>query len=183
MKKNYKTKSEITRFVFPPHITGIHRANVRCAVRWTRAALWKNTRGLPQGIREHLIWKRAPCRIEQSPPASLAMLCSHRSFFRSSFVFLSLSLPLSHIDSSISFAILFHSLEVLIENVFSLIKGIIDISRRRIGTSGESCAAHHHYITRAYEQNLRTDSPSPAVTEDARFWKWTLLPAANHHER
>jgi len=85
---------------------------------------------------------------------------------------LSLSLSLSYIDSSISFAILFHSLEVLIENVFSLIRGIIDISRERIDTSGEFCAAHHHYITRAYEQNLRTDSPSPAVTvEDARFWK------------
>jgi len=94
------------------------------------------------------------------------------------------SLSLSYIDSSISFAILFHSLEVLIENVFSLIRGIIDISRERIDTSGEFCAAHHHYITRAYEQNLRTDSPSPAVTvEDARFWKWTLLPAANLHER
>lgn len=156
-------------FVFPPHV---REYNVDDHVEGRQKNAW----GLSsRRVREHLIWERAPRRFEQPPSARhrrfapVSISCSLRLFS------LSLSFLRRHVSVNISrFHLVHRSQTAFAENVFSPMTRIIDHDEGRYLWRILRRAPPLYY-TRV--ELADWSYLPPAVTEDARFWKWILPPS------
>jgi len=150
-KKQWNEEARLTRDSYSRHASRKRTARV-CGSLGAWSGAEKRNEGCHREARSG-----TPYLGTRTPPIRTATLRAFATGRARSLLSFFLSLTLS-LDTSIS--------QFSSSNNFrrkcSLVGELSIYHDVRVDTSGESCATHHHCITRTYERNLRTDSHYPS---------------------